>query len=331
MSSQKRFCDLSNWLNNSSSGSSSSGFGGYADTLTNVLCTTFYIKDCVNKYPFGRIDCSDICPNDKEFYWLVDSADNFKQLQFNFVNNIETEGAVTYGWNIGSPADYLIEIRAINCCDDSEYVDNDTIVAQDLFFVGKIQIGMFGGYSYKDVQQIMLDLDNIPYDCFYFRLRVHQDLSKANYIDYYSMPYKRVNCNNKAWHTFESKYTGFDNIGYSYSHPVSHVGHYFDFSNKMIFEGEFAKQNYTPTQNLINNTDLLESQQISQYRFRMLEAPEQVMDIMANILNGYELKIDNEQYVWTGAADKNFDDGADWYSDILFTQYKDKISHICRS
>lgn len=263
------------------------------------------------------------------------------QYAFNDLLNTMQLGGVSYGWNDGVVANYLMDGEIVDACNAA-----NTIPVRDAFlngvnhYVGIVEHEILGTTTkyYTPIQGVQLDVSLIPYDTFYIKWDVHQDLTGSNFITYLTDEYEKINgvcCDNDRDPScsFESSNSGFDDAGYYWNDPaeIAPNSTLYDHKNDFRVRGSMELVGFSIEKEFLNDTTSeTSSTKCKRFLFRSNQLSEAAAERLACVLHGQSLLINGENYKYEGGEiDKNNDQGKLWYVDLEFKQCNEVSNFGC--
>ena len=301
-----------------------------ADSYT--ICKTLNLLDCNNcdlVINDGRLNCNcdeswncNLCGNDLPYWNTVNFNDQiyFQFQQPDTFNGNDPETPGSFGWGT------FAKFEIYRCCDD-------TIIEGDGFesaaFVGLFEMTNYKGDStFQNIQQICFDVNTIidqgfgdfnSGHCFYFKFffATSNDPENPDYSEICSEPYKLNYCSDKTVLLEGDFGKGKDCFGYFYGGTVWNVGGYFQYINQYRVRGVIEQTSTTiEKETVTRQLKAVNSQKCEDYTFNTYGVPEEIANLIAEILNARTIFGDGKEYQINGSIDKNNEIGSQWFLEV---------------
>jgi len=278
-------------------------------------------------------DCNDswncnLCGNDAPFWLPFIDGDLY---MFQFQQSVNE--SATNGWYNGNNSGAVASFDILPCCGTEIRIDwldyFDQIVFQS--FVGKY------GITTHDQQQIEIPIQQIQFD-----LNAIAQILIANGIDpcfsiqfdfatsgtfpdpaekqtYCSEPFKLISCNEPTV-LIESEFTKTDCFNFYYGENwIDEIGTPFPYENKIRIPASFEQTNFQISKNVIESTRRAVSSELCEtWTLNSYALPPRMAKIVANIMTGANIKVNNQPFTFTGDIPKNNDISTRWYISANF-------------
>lgn len=319
-------------------------FGTCADPLSRLYCANLQLYCPTNNFcgtlsvnnGLALCDCNDswncnLCGNDSPFWIPFRQGDKY---MFQFQQPV-TDPAFR-AWFDGA-AGAIASFNVKPCCENR---DGNPIDWVDYFysvvtrqFAGKFEFTTNDQNTVEtQIQQIEFDLFEIynilianGYDgcfAFEFNFATSGTFPEPETVQTYcSEPFKLDVCASDLSSVFESEFTKFDCFGYYYgenwTQEIGQDG--FAFRNRIRIPGSFENTNFQISKNVIESSRRAVSSELCEtWTFNSFALPPRIAKILANILAGANITVDQLPYTFTGDLPKNNDISTRWFVSANF-------------
>lgn len=325
------------------------------DAHSYTICKELELLDCIcddNDLVVSNglilCDCDDswncrLCSNDLPYFNPVNAGDllYFQFQQPDNLNGQDPETSPVYGWQNDTPLQVFAKWSIVDCCTDKVLeVDFDVVAGS---FVGLFEESQYNGEStFTNIQQIAFNVNAIieqafggdftePH-CFYFKFEFANgnDPDLPAFQEFCSEPYTFNNCNQKTVFLEGVNQTGRDCFGLWYSGNVWAVGNYFPYSNNYRVRGVLESLSITiQKETVTDQLKAVRSTKCKDYTLNTWGVPEEVADLIGEIMNAREIYADGVKYQINGALDRNNDTGLQWFLEIALRRCECSQDYSC--